>query len=76
MFEATPNPNAIKLEIEHDLEVGREYSELNEDTPELIKKILNIEGIFSVFVGPTFLTLIKNKEDDWKDLIRTVEQVL
>ena len=59
MFEATPNPNAIKLEIEHDLEVGREYSELNEDTPELIKKILNIEGIFSVFVGPTFLSLIK-----------------
>ena len=76
MFEITPNPNALKFNLEHDFEVGMDYFEIKESNPEMINKILSIEGVSSVFVGPNFLTLLKVVEYDWKDIKTTIEELL
>ncbi len=76
MFEITPNPNALKLSLEHSFEVGMDYFEIKESNPEMINKILSIEGVSSIFVGPNFLTLLKVVEYDWKDIKTTIEELL
>lgn len=76
MFEITPNPNALKLSLEHTFEVGMDYFEIKESNPEMINKILSIEGVSSIFVGPNFLTLLKVVEYDWKDIKTTIEELL
>ena len=30
MFETTPNPNALKINLEHEFEVGADYFEIKE----------------------------------------------
>ena len=40
MFEITPNPNALKLSLEHAFEVGMDYFEIKASNPEMINKIL------------------------------------
>ena len=76
MFDITPNPNALKLNIEHNLEVGMDYFEVEENTPPLINKILEIEGVTSIFVGPEFLTILKVAEYDWREIKTTIEELL
>ena len=76
MFEITPNPNALKLNTEHTFEVGMDYFEIHESNPDMINKILSIEGVSSIFVGPNFLTLLKAVEYDWKDIKTTIEELL
>ena len=76
MFEITPNPNALKLNTVHTFEVGMDYFEIQESNPEMINRILSIEGVSSVFVGPNFLTLLKAAEYDWKEIKTTIEELL
>ena len=76
MFEITPNPNALKLNLEHVFEVGMDYFEIKESNPEMINEILSVEGVSSIFVGPNFLTLLKVVEYDWKDIKTTIEELL
>ena len=53
-----------------------DYFEIQESNPEMINKILSIEGVSSIFVGPNFLTLLKAVEYDWKDIKTTIEELL
>ena len=53
-----------------------DYFEIQESNPEMINKILSIEGVSSIFVGPNFLTLLKVVEYDWKDIKTTIEELL
>jgi len=76
MFETTPNPNALKININHQLEVGMDYFESNNKNPDLINKLIGVEGITSVFIGPNFLTILKKHEYDWKDIKTTIEELL
>ncbi len=76
MFETTPNPNALKININHQLEVGMDYFEANNKNPDLINKLIGVEGITSVFIGPNFLTVLKKHEYDWKDIKTTIEELL
>ena len=70
MFETTPNPNALKINLEHEFEVGADYFEIKESNPDLVN------GITSVFVGPNFLTVLKNHEYAWKDIETKLEELL
>jgi len=76
MFETTPNPNALKININHQLEVGMDYFESNNKNPDLINKLIRVEGITSVFIGPNFLTVLKKHEYEWKDIKTTIEELL
>ena len=67
---STPNPNAKKIKLVHDLTVGTVINSSDNTSNELCSKILDISGIISIFVGPGFLTVTKDEERSW-DLINT-----
>ena len=76
MFETTPNPNALKINKTHHLEVGMDYFEQTNENPDIVNQILDVDGITSVFIGPDFLTVIKKHEYEWKDIKTTIEELL
>ena len=61
----TPNPNARKIEIKHDLVVSSVLNSPEDSNDKLCSLLLNISGITSIFVGPGFLTISKEPEFDW-----------
>jgi hypothetical protein len=64
----TPNPNAKKIDIEHDLTVGTVINSSNDTDNRICNLLLSITGITSIFVGPGFITITKVESSDW-DLI-------
>ena len=67
-FIATPNPNAIKIETLHNLEVGTVIQSLSDTDDKLCSLFINIEEINTIFVGPDFLTLTKKEDADWDSI--------
>jgi hypothetical protein len=64
----TPNPNAKKIDLEHDLTVGTVINSTNDTDNRICNLLLSITGITSIFVGPGFITITKVEGSDW-DLI-------
>ena len=64
----TPNPNAKKIEIEHGLEVGKVIKSTSDENDKLCNQLISILGITSIFVGPGFLTLTKDENNDWDSI--------
>ena len=67
---STPNPNAKKIELAHNLNVGTVINSSDNTDDEMCSQILNISGVISIFVGPGFLTITKDEQSNW-DLINT-----
>ena len=65
---ATPNPNAKKIEFEHNLTHGSVVSSSTDIDDKICKLLLDIPGITSIFAGPGFITITKENQIDW-DLI-------
>ena len=72
----TPNPNAKKILIEHDLENsiyidGNVETNINE-----ISILLSTSGIKNIFTGPGFLTISKMSESAWDNIIEDINSKL
>ena len=61
----TPNPNAKKVLVEHDYEIAIYINKENQEVGGIAKQLIKIDGIESIFTGPSFLTLTKAKDRDW-----------
>ena len=72
----TPNQNAKKLIIKHDQRVGENLNINNFQPNEIEYKLLNLEGIDLIFVGPDFYTLLKNNSSDWKVVLKDINNIL
>lgn len=72
----TPNPNAKKLLIKHGQNSGENLDISKFKPHEVEYKLLNIDGIDSIFVGPDFYTILKNKETDWHDVLKDINNIL
>ena len=72
----TPNPSAKKLLIKHGQNSGENLEISNFKPHEMEYKLLNIDGIDSIFVGPDFYTILKNKETDWHDVLKEINNIL
>ena len=68
LFEDTPNPNAKKIVVDHDYEVGI-YLDKNKQHDDFIQVLLKNEHIQNIFTGPNFLTILKSNEGVWTDII-------
>ena len=68
----TPNPNAKKIEIEHGLEVGKVIKSTSDENDKLCNQLISILVISSIFVGPCFLTLTKEENNDWDSINRDI----
>ena len=65
----TPNPNAKKILVDHDYEIAT-YIKLNSSNVEgIAKKLIEINGVDSIFAGPGFLTLTKEESAEWEAII-------
>ena len=72
----TPNPNAKKILIEHDLE-NSIYIDANTVTNiNEISILLSISGIDNIFTGPGFVTISKTSELAWDNIIEDINNKL
>ena len=71
-IEETPNPNAVKFILREPVSNGtaRSYSsaEQGQDDP-LAKSLFDIEHVVSVFYMDRMITIEKDDEGDWDDLL-------
>ena len=67
-FITTPNPNALKIDTSHKLEVGTVIQSSSDTDDKLCSLLINIEEINTIFVGPDFLTLTKKEDADWDSI--------
>tara|TARA_Y100001970_G_scaffold256759_1_gene334784 strand:- start:20 stop:262 length:243 start_codon:yes stop_codon:yes gene_type:complete len=64
----TPNPNAKKILIDHDYEIAIYINQDSSDVEGLVKDLIGINGVASIFTGPGFLTLTKEGLADWETI--------
>ena len=68
--ENTPNPNSLKFlpgkKVSNDNPV--EITDKNESKNELIRNILSINGVTSIFLAEDFLSVNKDEKIEWEDL--------
>ena len=71
-FIDTPNPNAKKIEVVHSYEVSIYLVKEGTYSPE-INYLLSHDGVKSIFTGPNFLTISKNENYSWEDIIKDLK---
>lgn len=71
-IEPTPSPNSMKLNVDEIMPRGRRLtyktSEVN-DAPELLRQLLQIEGVRSVFRTADFIALDRRPGADWAKIL-------
>ena len=72
----TPNPNAKKLLIKHDQVAGENLNLQNFQPDQIEYKLLNLDGIDSIFVGPDFYTILKNNTAAWDVVLKDINNIL
>ena len=75
----TPNPNAKKILIDHEYEIAVYINQDSSDVEGLAKKLIEVDGVSSIFTGPGFLTLTKEEKADWdtinKDILNKFDTI-
>lgn len=70
--ERTPNPNSIKWvlgqPVAADVGSASFAGSVAADVSPLASAILDVEGVETVFLGPTFVTVTKDESADWTEL--------
>ena len=64
----TPNPNAKKIIIKHDMQTGTVVDKPENTDDEIFKTLVDIEGVVSLFIGPGFITLMKDEKSNWESI--------
>jgi len=72
-IDTTPNPNSLKLNVDETWANTATYTRSNTTSaPQVVQKLLQIDGIESVFASATFLTLNRHPKADWELLLKAV----
>ncbi len=58
----TPNPNAKKVEIDKQID-------------HLLNDIEKINGVYSIFLGPGFITIIKENNIEWESISQEIADI-
>tara|TARA_Y100000768_G_C23602960_1_gene506912 strand:- start:3 stop:545 length:543 start_codon:yes stop_codon:yes gene_type:complete len=69
-IQNTPNPNSLKFLPEKKVsnEMPFEISDKKDTDNELIRNILSINGVTSIFIGSDFISVNKDEKINWEDL--------
>lgn len=70
IFQDTPNPNAKKINIDHNFKLSINLSEEEISINSKLAFLFNHEGIKNIFTGPGFVTLTKYDEHEWENIIK------
>ena len=76
--EKTPNPNSLKFIPEKKVlsEGVIEIFEKNQANNELLKNIMSIEGVVSIFLAENFLSVNKKKDIDWEEIKHIIKSFI
>ncbi|MFJ7830217.1 conserved virulence factor C family protein [Peribacillus sp. NPDC097284] len=77
-IEPTPSPNTMKINLTEELPAGKSNNYKKnqaELAPQMIKDILQIDGVKGVYHVADFLAVERNAKFDWKDILVQVRQV-
>ncbi|MCE5168979.1 virulence factor [Paenibacillus profundus] len=77
-IEPTPSPNSMKLHLDETLPAGirRTYTEENRrSAPAIIGRLLDIEGVKSVFHTADFIALDRFANADWARILADVRDI-
>ena len=68
--QITPNPNSLKFLPEKKVSNSGPYEILKKDgiKNDLVRNILSINGVESIFLGEDFISVNKNDKIDWEDI--------
>ena len=68
--EVTPNPNSLKFLPGKKVSNSGPYEINNKDEikNELVKNILSVKGVESIFLGQDFISVNKNDQTKWDDI--------
>ncbi|MGW7782584.1 NifU N-terminal domain-containing protein [Staphylococcus xylosus] len=74
----TPNPNTMKIVLQLS---GEDYkpntcTSVKDGQPDFINAILELEGIKSIFQAMNFISVDKNSDSNWDDLLPRVTETL
>jgi hypothetical protein len=78
-IEPTPSPNSMKINLDEQLPAGiqRTYtSKTAAKAPLIIQKLLQIEGLKSVFHTSDFMAVDRKPNADWKQVLSEVVAIL
>tara|TARA_X000000368_G_C23056168_1_gene723979 strand:+ start:4737 stop:4982 length:246 start_codon:yes stop_codon:yes gene_type:complete len=71
----TPNPNAIKIILDHGLETGLNITGSGQTEIHIVNEIIKISGVNSVFTGPDFITIIKKDSQEWTPIKSSINLI-
>ncbi|MCG8469022.1 MAG: NifU N-terminal domain-containing protein [Gemmatimonadetes bacterium] len=77
--EGTPNPNAAKFVLDRDIpgEGSRSYFDADEATDDpLASRLFEVDGVRALLIVENFVTVTKDEELEWPDLVDDVEEAL
>jgi Virulence factor/Scaffold protein Nfu/NifU N terminal/HEAT repeats len=75
-IETTPNPNSMKLNLDESVGKAVTYtSDQRAGCPQAVEKILDIEGVKSIYLCNDFITLNRDPRADWKVLLAEVSSI-
>ncbi len=68
--QTTPNPNSLKFLPGKTVTNSGSYEIIDKNTSsnDLVRNILSINGVTSIFLGSDFISVNKQKEIDWEDV--------
>lgn len=74
-IEPTPNPNTMKVVLDEHKEDMRSstHTEVSDDNPDFINRVLEIEEVTSVFYALDFISIDKDPRADWEVIIPKIE---
>ncbi|MBX9772297.1 MAG: virulence factor, partial [Candidatus Obscuribacterales bacterium] len=76
-IETTPNPNSMKLNLDESVGKPVTYTvEQRAASPDYVARLLDIEGVKSVFVCHDFITLNRDPRADWKFILDKATNIL
>lgn len=76
--EPTPSPNTMKivLSFKKDDRRSQTYTEINDHNPEFINRVLQLDGIKSVFHVMDFIAVDKLPKENWDTLLKEVTSAI
>ncbi|PRZ13060.1 HEAT repeat protein [Laceyella sediminis] len=78
-IEPTPSPNVMKCNVDETLPAGTSYNVTKDqmaDAPHHLRRLLEIDGVKSLFQVLDFISIERHPKADWPDVLAQVREVL
>ena len=68
----TPNPNAKKIELDNSVLSDKKFLDQQD---KLSNDLVKLDGVSSVFFGPSFITITKEDKVEWVSITQNIVSI-